>query len=219
MNRLKSISSKLIIAFLAVLISGGVASALTLNGSVDEIKAFLSQDNPAPVQDQAAMGGSRQISANPNFPDGLSINDVTENYVQGTIELQEYQKSFCNKTDRTVFFDYAEAYINGTASSTLTLDIATSSTATLAYNASPFSELIDSYSITTSTTYKLVNSIKNAGTNGINSIAVTAEECLVFFLQNPYSSGASCTGSLCENATSTARGYTVNYKARYHYIE
>ena len=206
----------MIIAFFAILISGGIASALTFSGSVDEIKDLFSQDKP--VQVDPGMGGARQIFANPNFPDGLCNNNVCEMTVHGTIAIGEYQKSFLNNTGRTIFVDYVEAYANGTASSTLTFDVASSSTATLTYNASPFSELIDSYSISTSTAYKLINSIKNAGTNGINAIAVDPEEYVVFFLQDPYQSG-SCTGATCENATSTARGYTIDYKARYHYIE
>lgn len=148
---------------------------------------------------------------------GATIGERTFYTEAGTLALGDAQDCIVFNKAAVGYFDYAEAYINGTASTTLELNVATSSSATLGQDANPYAELIDSYLVSTSTKNKLINSEENQGTNGVSAIAVARGTYVCIGLTDPYNVDGSCTGSLCENATSTARGYTVPYTLKFHY--
>ena len=157
-----------------------------------------------------------------NFTNGLANNGVFYGEVKGTIGAGSNQASWFNNTGKTVFVDRASLFVNGTASSTLQVNVGTSTTASIAYAAyktttNPFSALIDSYTLATSTNYRVVNSIKDAGTNGQNIIRVQPNYYVFFLLKNPYQAGTS--GGAYESATSTARGFNLDYNMRYYFLQ
>lgn len=177
--------------------------------------ALIATPTPAPVQAPQSLG---DISINTQeFPAGVKFGDkATVNWTGGQIGARSNQASFRNTTGRTIYVDLAEMVTTGTASSTYQFFVATSTTATRSDNfTDPFSTLIDAFTLATSTTVRAVNSIKDAGTNGRSVIPVTDGQYVLLTFQQTYNN--TCNGSLCETATSTNRGFNVNWFLRYHY--
>jgi len=218
--KVKLLSSRIVIVLIGLLAIGTFIT-IAYNGPAPKYVAENGANinvNEAPVVADE-FGGTRIQAGSPNFSDGITINGISTRWKSGTISLGSYYATFINDTGRTIFVDYGEVYINGTASSTYTLDIATSSSATISATANPYAEIIDSYTIATSTANKLVNSEENQGTNGVSAIPVDAGEYVGILLTNTYAANNTCTGATCENATSTARGFVADYKIKYHFVE
>jgi hypothetical protein len=123
---------------------------------------------------------------------------------------------FLNATGQTIYVTGAKVNLVAnaasvqTASSSFMLDIATSTLEHIADYSNPFASIIDSYTIATSTigSQQVINSIKNAGTNGVNVVPVANGAYVSVLLSERYNN-PGCTGSVCETATSTKRGFDV----------
>ena len=122
---------------------------------------------------------------------------------------------FLNATGQTIYVTEAKvnmvanAASSVTASSTYLLDIATSTIEHIADFSNPFSSIIDSYQISTSTvgTNFTLNSIKDAGTNGRNVVPVADGQYVGVLLT---AKGGNTTGGASwESATSTNRGFDL----------
>lgn len=139
-----------------------------------------------------------------------------------------------NRLGRNVIVDYAEVELTGTVSSTFNIYVGTATSTFVDYDAGAGGlhprpdNLIDGFEFVTSTTdveatdridtYRnIINSVNDAGTNGVNAVPMVSSTALVFFMQSDY--GAACgsgTGaSYCQQVTSTARGF--DGYVRYHY--
>jgi len=221
----------LVVAILAVVIAlGAVFISLSINpdGSVkfgdvgtklieDYLSTYFHENSGYYSELDISTTGKLSVTGTSTATGGITIGEETEYFEAGTLALGDAQDCIVFNKASVGFFDRAESYINGTASTTLELNVATSSSATLGQDANPYAELIDSYLIATSTANKLVNSEENQGTNGVSAIPVTSSEYVCVGLTDPYQIDGTCTGVLCENSTSTNRGYTLNYKLKYHY--
>lgn len=219
MSILKSLSSKLGISVLLLALTVGVgfgfAKAYTGPAPAVVVEGDYIAAPETKGPDDLVVGGDVENN-NPDFSEGLGIQGVDQFVESGTIELGEYQASFQNKSSNVMFLETAYAYVNGTASTTLVLDVATSTDETIAFNTNPFSSIIDSYQISTSTRNRTINNHEDQGTNGQQMVAVQPSEWVIFYVDDPYYPG-NCTGSVCENATSTNRGYTLDWKAKGSY--
>lgn len=135
---------------------------------------------------------------------------------------------FKNSTGRTVILDYADlVQTGGYASSTMRISIFATTTVPTSINpyvapkvstSSMSNFLIDNARIATSSAPNyLWNSDVGGGTNATGTIAVPDGSSVVIFLQQgDYEPG--CTGSVCEPATSTNRGFNLNWFVEGHYV-
>lgn len=146
----------------------------------------------------------------------------------GTLAPGQNIDYWTNKTGRTVLFDYADVVQTGTGYASSTMRISVFATSTVSginpYVAPKVSTsslsnfLIDNVRMGTSSPSNYVwNADVNGGTNATGTIAVPDGSSLVLFLQQgDYQ--ANCTGSICEPATSTNRGFNLNWFAEGHYV-
>lgn len=166
-----------------------------------------------------SMGSAGQFPGAPNFPDGASLGkeDIIHNSKKISLNAGDNDMGWKNQTGRTIYIDLVSVRTTGIASSTMTVDVATSSTETIADYSDPFSEIIDSYSLATSSpTDTVIASNVNGGTNGIGVVAVADGEWVSLLLSA--TAGALCDGSACETATSTSRGFNLDMFIEYFYI-
>ena len=137
----------------------------------------------------------------------------------GTIAAGQNQGYWTNKTGRTVFVDYGDVALNGVASSSVRVSVATSTLTALTNNfAAPYGSLIDNQLIATSTPQvaAVVNSDVGSGTNSKGTIEVPDGTSVIFLIRQDDS--RACTGATCETATSTNRGWTTaNWFMEAHY--
>lgn len=160
------------------------------------------------------VGGQR--AGLQEFTDGAKLGSQTTRWYSGTIPASDNQEFWYNNTGKTVYVDLAEMITTGTASSTYDFFVGTTTSASLSSDfTDPFSTLIHDFNLATSTTIRAINSIKDAGTNGRSVIPVAAGEYVFFTFQQTFDN--ACTGSVCETATSTNRGFNVNWNLRIHY--
>lgn len=164
------------------------------------------------------------------FAGGVGIGMVNSPHdnllfsASGQIGAGSNHGAWRNKTGRTVQVDYADiSFPSGTASSSIRLYIGTSTAAIPSVNdfTKPFSTLIDDKSLATSTILAtlVINSNKDAGTNGRQTIDVQDGEYVVISVLHSELTETSCdTTHACESATSTNRGWTnLNWYLRGHY--
>ncbi len=149
-----------------------------------------------------------------------SALDSLNGSISGVIAAGSNQGHWKNKTGRTVLIDEADiSFASGVASSSMLFSISTSSSETALNDfTAPFGSLIDAKNLATSTdmTGIVINSLKDGGTNGREVIDVNPGES-VFILMRQTNPNV-CTGSACENATSTNRGFgAMSYYLRGHY--
>lgn len=192
---------------------------------------FAAHSSPTSVSDssvgsQAASGGTY---TNPvQFTKGLSL-DVSNEIIlakRGTIAAGQNQGAWLNDTGRIVYVDYAELSTvstvspltnSATASTSMRVSIGTSTAASnLAINfTQPYASLVDNALIATGTPNISINSDKDVGTNGRGTVPVLPGKYVYFLLRQD--STANCTGSVCENATSTNRGFNLFWYLTLHY--
>ena len=146
--------------------------------------------------------------------DGGDFLTITEN---GTINAGSNQGSWRNDTNRTVFIDTVSLFPTGTASTTFIYYVGTSTAATYTSDyTAPYATLIDGYRIPTSTPQLVINNHEHAGTLGRNIISVDPGEYVnIAFFQGYLETG--CTGATCETATSTNRGFNLDWYLRGHF--
>ena len=230
--KLKLLSSKVVIVILGVLLIGSIAWAYTSQHNVEFSGDYHYHEAVQPMtaieereeikEREESMAGSLQF-ANPDFPDYLQIKEDTQFRDSGTmIEADgEFQTSFQNSTGKDLFIELAYVYVDGTASSSYVLDIATSSAATLTYNSNPVSKIVDSATIATGTVDKVFDSIKDAGTNGENVVVVQPDDYVNFMISSKDWINGNCdnTSVACENASSTKRGVGLEWFVKGTYRE
>lgn len=168
---------------------------------------------------QAAVVVGDILPPNPIAPAGLNLGQnigVKINAKGGTIGRGVNQGFWRNETGGNVVVDYAEMQTTGIASSSMIFSAGTSTAATITDNFSaPFSTLIDQYLVATSAPAKVINSELSTTTNSQGSIIVGPGVYVNFLVR---SRGVNCptTGGACESATSTSRGFNVNWALFYH---
>lgn len=171
------------------------------------------------------VGAGDIVQQYPSYwTNGINIGSRFVTAVPLNLKDKQNQVAWLNNTGQVVMASNFKAIIvpSGkgakTASSTYIMDVATSTTATITNSAAPiaYPTLIDTYSLATSTTNNIViNSGKNGGTNGQSTIAIAPNQYLILVLENPYNQ--ACTGSVCETATSTNRGFNLSASAEINY--
>lgn len=145
----------------------------------------------------------------------------------GTLGKGQYIDYWTNKTGRTVLVDYGDVVqTGGYASSTMRVSIlATTTTSAINPYVAPkvststmSNFLIDNARLATSTPPNFaINADVGGGTNATGTIAVPDGTSIVVLLQQgDYEPG--CTGSVCEPATSTNRGFNLNWFIQGHYV-
>jgi hypothetical protein len=149
------------------------------------------------------------IESQYTFKTGLSLGgDFVAFTVNGAIEARANQASWRNTKGRTVYIDKASlGFTSGTASTSLVVYAATSSTATIANDyARPggLYRLLDGAQIPTSTPATRIFTSTTTPDGATTVIPVLAGEYVVFQIQSK--NGPLCNGAACEAATSTNRG-------------
>lgn len=190
---------KIIISIAVVLVAGLLALGF--------IRADQSN---VPSQAQSLEGDVMNTpTENPN---GESLGGIFENMAGGTIGAGRNQASFRNTYGKPIYVYLADVSTTGTASSSFTLYVATSSTATIADNfTAPFSSIINGFLLATSsvaTTTSNYDTPKNSRVVKVNS-----GQYVVFQLQSTFD---CVSNGLCETATSTNRGFNLVWRAKFH---
>lgn len=153
-----------------------------------------------------------------NVPDvytaglGLGNFGMVENFGQLVLNARQNDVAVRNTTGRTLYVRYAQSSTSGTASSSVRVYFFATTTATVAashaYTAIVPSNLglITGAIIATSSAASTTNSIKQAATTGQGVIVVPDGYYLHSYVQQG-DLQAGCSGSVCETATSTNRGW------------
>lgn len=194
-----------------------VAVAVTLAVVLSLIAVIVAVGAPSTAQAPSTLGDS--LPPNPIATQGITFGQnhgVNDNWISGTISRGQNQGFWKNPGPTSVIVDYSELQSTGTASSSYYFYMGTSTASSVTNNFSiPYSALIDSYSVATSSGPRVVNSDANAGTNGQGSVVVPVGGYVIFGVQQRYNT--ACTGSVCETATSTNRGFNLNWALQFHY--
>ena len=144
-----------------------------------------------------------------HYPNGVGLGGMIENYGSFEVGTGDDSHGWRNVTGKTIYVDLVTVTTNGTASTTFSIDVATSTTQNITSGSNPFSEFIDSYSLATSTPAITINSIENGGTNGISVVPVEDGEWISLLLDD--TDGG-------EAPTSLNRGFTkLTTQFRYFY--
>ncbi len=170
----------------------------------------------APVADQQNAGMTQNTVD--EYPNGLKLGDATEKWVALPLAAGQNQAFFTNRTGHTMILDYAEALTDGIASSSFKIFVATT-TATAASTtfdfSQPYSSMITGDVLSTSSpALSLITSGGATTTTRKSAIAVADGQSVVLGMIQTY--GVGCTGSVCEAATSTNRGFNVKGKVHFH---
>lgn len=158
------------------------------------------------------------------FVDGIQAGSVGTKWVSATMPANTNSVAiYTNRTGRDVYADFGAMDIpTGQTASTTVLGslFATSSSATSVPTWADFGTLaegkralIQADIIATSTTASSTNSVMASVLGkGAGSVVVPDGSTLFGYIQNRYT--VACTGSQCETATSSNRGYNPVFKVR-----
>lgn len=146
------------------------------------------------------------------FPEGVLIGQVAQRYYTVSLPAGIAQASYRNTSGRTQFVDLANLTTNGIASSTQTITVGTSTSATFnGYSVPPNVKTLLNCTLATSTPSN-TNANSTHGTCAVAStggvVRLADGEYLNIGLYQTF--GNVCTGALCETSTSTNRGFTVS---------
>lgn len=165
------------------------------------------------------LGGSGgQFYGAPEMVDGVSLGkeDIIKNTKKLSLLAGDNNLGWKNNTGRTVYVSATVVSNTGVASSTMTIDVATSTSQNITDYSDPFSEVIDSFSLATSSPAgTIANSFVDGGTNGTGYVQVADQEWVSLLLSA--TAGTGCDGSACETATSTNRGFNLDVYLDYFY--
>ncbi len=162
-----------------------------------------------------------------SYPNGVIFGKqtpVTENWVRKQIVAGNNEDSWLNDTGREVFVDTYWARNTSVATSSVTLDVATSSSATVSNDFADFNgTLIDGRQIATSTPANTVITNQANALARRERIRVAAGEYLVTHFRAPANcvSGLATTAGApgkCAAATSTIIG-NLDYAFRYTFTQ
>lgn len=151
------------------------------------------------------------------FPEGVQAGDGVIRIYKGTIGAGVNQVAYRNRSGRTQYADLLALTTSGTASTTQTLTAGTSTSSSFDSFSVPTSvKSFLNYNIPTSTPAFTVNNLNgNADvTSGFGSGLIAIPDGAYLHLGFYQSYGNACTGSVCEAATSTNRGFNVDYLLR-----
>lgn len=196
---------------------GGVAvvlAALTL--------FFVFSTSPAQAPTGEKVGGQR--AGVQEFVDGIKSGSVNSKWVSASLPAGASSVVlYTNRTGHDVYADFGSVDVltGDTASSTQKAFLfATSSSNTSVPTWADFGTvnegvraLIGGYTIATSSTALTENSVV-AAVNSIGNGAVLIPDGSTLFGYLNQTYATKCTGSVCETATSTNRGYNPVFKAR-----
>lgn len=161
---------------------------------------------------EGLLGAVRPIAD--EFTQGLKLGygqNTLINSFRLTIGAGSNEAAWKNTTGETVYVYLADAVTTGTASSSYYLYIATSSSATVSNDFSaPFSSIIDTFAIATSSVATTTSSIDKHKVSNNGVIPVAHNEYVLMTLQANTTACANAGAALglCETATSTNRGIT-----------
>lgn len=217
MNSIKSIVVSVVVAVvLAVIIAVPIA------------RHFSTSPASTPTENVggASFGGGGNVTGNiDSYTNGVMFGgNLVNRWVTGTLGAGQNQGNWRNTTGRVVYADLGEFSTVGTSSTALTATasssfeffFATSTTATLASDyTNPFGNLLNGSVIATSSPATTTSSLDFARL-GYKVIPIQSNEYLIFTMQQLSASGCSIGGA-CEPATSTNRGFNVDWRARLHY--
>lgn len=203
------------------LIGGGILIAVILVGFW-----LHSLFGDTPINQGTAVISTTNVSANEVATNlnGVGIKDSDS--ATNVIKKEEVLKltsgvnyaGMLNNTGQTLYVTGAKVVLlpdaNGTksASSTMIIDIATSTTEHIADYSNPFASIIDSASLATSTATSTINSIKNAGTNGTEFVPVANGQYVSLVMNNyveQIAGAGKANSASVEHATSTNRGFDL----------
>lgn len=196
------------------IIAAGIAILLSL--------VAISVSFFGPVTSPQSLGGER--GGFQEFFDGVMIGQVDQKWVQSKIEPGVDEVAlYTNRTGQDVYADFGTADIitGETASTTFKVSIfATTSSSTAVPTWANFGTLaegkralIGGVILATSTTATSTNSTLAAVSGiGAGSVVIPDGSTLFGYMQQTYAN--QCTGSVCETATSTNRGFNPKFKVR-----
>lgn len=191
-----------------------IVGVVALAVAVFALLGFLSSHSGTPATDNGPSAGFSQ--SNPGqFEEGAQIGSVGDRYYSGTLSASQFQDqgSYHNTSGRDQFVKMLILHTTGTASSTQTLTAGTSTSAT--FNGFSVPSTVKSFlnvTVATSTVATTTNSIQGIGApsgDGAGVVRLADGDYFNFGLYQTY--GTKCTGSVCETATSTNRGFDVRY--------
>lgn len=174
---------------------------------------------PTQVVDQSLGGDVR--NPGDNSPNGIQLGNlpVTVNYDGGKIQPKTNTAFWKNTTGKTQYVDYVEVSTDNTASSTFAVYAYATSTAprTLYDFVAPVNNAttllsINQFIIATTSAATTTTNIDKAFSG--KTVRVSANSYLDVSLVQTF--GSACTGSICETATSSNRGFNVQWRIRYH---
>lgn len=193
--------------------------------------AIVGIDTAVKSQVSSQLQQAGDISENKtSFPQGISIQGVSQGWPGCTISLGQDQCFIRNVQSFPIIIDQAEGvtlgtstqstgYV-GTASSTMLFSISTSTASTLNDYATPYGGLINNAKIATGTPNQIpYYSDVNGGTNAQGEAYVPVGGYVIATIQpGAVAPGGVCNPATtkCETATSTNRGYSVNVKLHWH---
>ncbi len=219
MTTVKSIVTSLVVAVLVFVAGWAIVKPASVGSTTEALGAGAAQ-----VQQtiwQFASGISLDQSS------GSGSSGTVEFTKSGTIGPGQNQGVWTNKTGRTVYIDYGDIALTGSgfASSSMRVSgVATTSSSlptSMAYTApvqtASSTLLVDNRPIATSSPGRLlvINSDTNQGANATGTVAVLDGSSFIWQLRQD--SAVVCTGSVCEQATSTNRGFNLDWYIHGHY--
>ena len=194
----------------------GVAVVLLIGGFLVGRYAF------SPSSPSGDVGGER--AGIQEFNDGVKAGDMNSKWVAKTLPPGAASVAlYTNRTGHDVFADFGAADIltGQTASSTFKASLFSTTSSSSAVPAwADFGTLaegkralIQAVEYATSSTATSTNSVLSAAqSKGSGSVLVPDGATLFGYIQQTYAN--LCTGSLCETATSSNRGFNPQFRVR-----
>ncbi len=191
-------------------------------GLVALASVFFGIRSHAPASDQSlgAGGGGTVYSQQDQYINGVGIGPTYITFSKsGTIGAGSNIGGWTNRSGRTAYVDLFSVTTTGTASSTYSIyAYASSSAPSTTYDfvtpASADKMLISNFALATSSTATTTSSLEKAPAGKV--VRVPDGWTLYTILKAPAASCPSVAGS-CESATSTNRGFNLDWYIRAYY--
>lgn len=145
------------------------------------------------------------------FPEGVENGGVGTRYYPISLVGVNSQGSYCNKSGRVQYVDLAVLRTTGIASSTFTLTAGTSTASSFnQFSVAGTIKALLNTVLATSTVATTTNSMQGPGAttgDGSGVVALANNACFNYGIYQTY--GTACSGSVCETATSSNRGFNI----------
>ena len=188
------------------------------------VVGILALLTPASAPQQPAgggqsLGGTYDVqNVAPQMTGGIDFGmlPVHVNWQGDKIGPKQNQASWRNTSGQTVYLDYAEVSTDGTASSSYKFYVYASSTkVSTAYDftapGSAGKVAINGFTIATSSAATTTTNVANGAGQ---TVQVPNGSYVNIVMQSV--NGSGCNGTTCETATSTNRGFNLQWRIRYH---